>query len=38
MTLNKGIAFKNDTCAAIEARGWLHSDGDTARYDVAIGR
>jgi type I restriction enzyme R subunit len=35
MTLHREIEFKNDICRTLAAQGWLHAEGDAARYDKA---
>ena len=35
MSLHKEIRFENEICAHLAAQGWLHDDGDAARYDRA---
>lgn len=35
MTLHREIAFEDEICAAMAARGWLYAKGDAARYDRA---
>lgn len=35
MTLHKEISFEGEICAFLAAHGWLHAEGDAARYDRA---
>ncbi len=35
MTLHKEISFEGEICAFLAAHGWLHEEGDAARYDRA---
>jgi type I restriction enzyme R subunit len=34
VALHKEIEFENDICAHLAASGWLHAEGDAARYDT----
>ena len=36
MSLHKEINFEDDICAHLSASGWLHDQGDGARYDRAL--
>lgn len=34
MSIHKEITFEQEICAHLAAQGWLHADGDAAKYDV----
>ena len=34
MSIHKEIRFEQEICAHLAAHGWLHADGDAAKYDV----
>jgi type I restriction enzyme, R subunit len=36
VSLHKEISFEDEVCDHLAAQGWLHADGDAARYDRAL--
>ncbi len=34
MSIHKEIRFEQEICAHLAVHGWLHADGDAAKYDA----